>query len=79
MKQQIHPAAIAVCILVVVGVVIFLGMHAFRPTTAGGAPTAAAPPKEQVINGQPVPSNVPSYYWKEHQGGQPTPGSPGPR
>ncbi len=78
MKQQVSPAVIAVCIVAVLGIAIFFGIRALRPATAGGSSPAPLQTTKETINGQPVPANVPSYYWKEHQGGQGQPATPGP-
>lgn len=78
---QINPAVAAVCVVVVLCILAVVGWRMFRPTTVGGssAPTAK-PASTETINGVPVPPNVPSYYWKEHQGGQgqPQPATQGP-
>ncbi len=78
MKQQVPPAVIAICIVAVLGILIFVGMRALAPTSTPEPGTNAAPRQPQTINGVKVPSNVPAYYWTEHQGnkGQAAPAGP---
>jgi hypothetical protein len=82
MKQKINPAAAIVCLVVVVGVVVFFGVRmVFGPPPTPAASKNEAPPQEKIVNGVKVPANVPSDYMERYgnrQGqsvgtGQPSP------
>lgn len=67
MKQQVNPAVAAVCVVVVLGLLIAVGMRVFSTPTPAST-KAEASKTEQVINGHKVPPGVPSDYMQ--QGGQ---------
>ncbi len=79
MKQQVNPVVTAVCVVVVLVILIFFGMRALSPPAPSGGNTApAAANKPAMINGHPVPNNVPYQYYTEHMGnGQGQPGGQG--
>jgi hypothetical protein len=71
MKQKINPVVAVACLVVVVGIVVFVGAR----MVFGGPPTPAAnpkeaPPQEKLVNGVKVPAGVPSDYMERYGSGQ---------
>ncbi len=83
MKQQVSPAIIAVCVVLVLGVLGFIGWRVINPPpTIDHKPSIMDAP--MTINGKQAPPGAPTYLFKEHpqgqqsQGGAPEQPSPHP-
>lgn len=82
MKNQVNPAVFAVCIVVLLVVLVFVGLKIASPPapSEGPRPTAAAT-RPTEINGHAVPNNVPADYMQkpvnQGSGGYQGSGAPG--
>ena len=64
MKQQIHPIAAAIGIVVLIGVIAFFVIRSFSsPVAQTGA--APIPPSNATINGQKVPAGAPTAAFQK--------------